>query len=139
MGAVATGLGLAGVAGQTLGNVKALDTNADILEQEARQTEMNAAYDERQQRRLNKFAAGEANANVAASGLSLSSGSPLLMELDRAKQQEMEALNIRRGGAMEAQSKRFRSDVLQGQKTNAIFTGAAQGGSILSQYVGRKY
>ena len=137
MAEVAAGAALVGIAGQVMAGTKSADQNAAALEQQAKQTELNAAYDEQQQRRVNKLAAGEAQATMAATGFVTDSGSPMLMALDRAKQQEMQALNIRRGGQAQAQSLRYGAGIAKASKWGTIVGGAAQGGSILAQYVGR--
>jgi hypothetical protein len=80
----------------------AADTNANILQAKERSVLDTAAQEERQNRRQWALVRGKANTEMAASGVSLSGGSPLLMELDRAKQAEIEALSIRRQGTMEA-------------------------------------
>ena len=107
MQAVGAGTMLGGGAVKTIATVQARDIAAKSAEQEAISTEQAAFVQERQSRRETSLLKGKANAITAASGLSLRSGSPLLMELDRAKQSEIEALNIRRSGQMQAASKRF--------------------------------
>jgi len=136
-GAVGMGMGILGQAGSTFSNVQATRTNAKGLELEAKSIEMQAAFDERQQRRLNKLEQGKANTIAAASGIDISSGSPLLMELDRVKQGEIEALSIRRAGAMGAASKRFAARMERRSIPWKILGGVTQSGSILSQYAAR--
>lgn len=81
---------------------------------------------------------GQANAQVAASGVDITSGSPLLLELDRVKQSELEALNTRRSGQLGATSKRFQAGQYKQSIPYLIAGGAAQGGtSILNSYVRR--
>jgi hypothetical protein len=105
--AAAAGAQIAGTSLKTIGTVQARDIAAKSAEQEAISAEQAALVSERQSRRDSSLVTGKANAIVAASGLSLKSGSPLLMELDRAKQAEIEALSIRRSGQMQAASKRY--------------------------------
>lgn len=107
MQAVGAGAMVGGTALKTISTVQARDVAAKSLEQEAISTEQSALVQERQSRRDTAFTKGTANALTAASGLSLRSGSPLLMELDRVKQSEIEALSIRRSGQMQAASKRY--------------------------------
>ena len=87
----------------------ARDANAKGLAAEAVSAEQNAAYQEGNFRRQATLVQGEANAQAAASGVSLTSGTTLFHELDRAKQAEIEALNIRRTGQVQAQGLRFAS------------------------------
>ena len=118
MAEVAAFAGLASTALSTYSQYQALQTKSDYAQQEAtaiqgisefeaRQIEESAAFQERQSRRTSKLIKGEANAQVAAAGLDLSRGSTLFLELDRAKQAELEALEIRRVGAAEATGRRY--------------------------------
>lgn len=132
-------ISLIGVAGQTMAANKSANANAQALERQAQNTEENAAYQEQQYRRSARFASGQARAATAASGISLTSGSPLLMELDRVQQSELEAQIIRRGGQLESSSQRFGADLYRATKFGNYLRGASQGASILSTYVGPRY
>ena len=138
MAEVAAGTALAGLAGSTFAGLKATDQNAAALNQQADQVQLNAAYDEQQQRRVNKLAAGDMQAQMAATGFVTDSGTPLLLALDRAKQNEMQALNIRNRGQAQANALRYGASLDKASKTGTIFSGITQGGSILAQYVGRR-
>lgn len=93
------------------------------------------AGDERQQRRLNALYRGAAIAKGAASGVAIASGSPLLHELDRVRQTEIEALNIRLRGQNAAVATRFQSRMTRKQIPWQILGGVTQAGSsILSSY-----
>lgn len=105
--AAAGGLSAAGNIFQTISKVQARDVAAKSLEQEAMSAQYQAEMDEAASRRESAFAQGKGVATAAASGVSTKSGTPLLLELDRAKQAEIEALNIRRTGQQVAASKRF--------------------------------
>jgi len=134
MAAAAAGFQLIGTAASTYANVKAADTEARVKQAEARAVVDSAQLEEIQQRRRAAIATGQANAIAAASGLDLTSGTPLLMELDRAKQSEIEAQSIRRSGAMQASGLRFQSDLARKSIPWTIIGAGAQTGSILSQY-----
>jgi len=122
MGAAGTGVG---TLGQTAASTMATTTNARILSQEANAAEYDAQQQEIQNRRQWSLERGKANAGVAAGGVSLSSGSPLLMELDRAKQSEIEALSIRRAGKMRAQGLNFNARMERKSRAWKIFGGSA--------------
>lgn len=114
---------------KTIATVQARDIAAKSADEEANSVEQAALVSERQSRRDSSLVTGKANAIVAASGLSLKSGSPLLMELDRAKQAEIEALSIRRSGQMQAASKRYESRLQRRQIPFDILGGFLNAGS----------
>jgi len=100
---------------QTVSNVSALDVNAKALDAEGRSIAEQAAFDERQQRRTNRLLLGQGIAAGASSGVAITSGSPLLHELDRVRQTEIEALSIRRQGEIGQSVKRFQSRMTRRQ------------------------
>lgn len=132
--AAGLGLGLVGTVGSTTADVMASDVNAKGKQAQARSVQAQAEFDETQTRRRNQLLLGEAIAQGAASGVSISSGSPLLMELDRVKQTEIEALNIRRSGQNAANALRFDARMIRRRIPFQILGGVAKSGSILSQY-----
>ena len=134
--AAGAGLGILGTVGSTAGQVMASDVQAKALNAEGRSVAVQAAFDETQQRRKNALMLGEANATGAGAGVDISSGSPLLHELDRIKQSEIEALNIRRSGQNVVASKQFEARMVRRQIPFQIMGGVAQSGSILSTYAG---
>ena len=129
MQAVAMGMQVAGVAGGTVAKVQEADLTAKGLQAEARSIDERTKFDETQQRRRNRLLLGEANAQAAASGLGISSGSPLLLELDRVKQAEIEALSIRQAGNMKADSLRYGARLARRSIPYTILGGMLQGGS----------
>lgn len=133
MGQAATALG---TIGQTSSSVIAQDVNAKSLDSEGRSIADQAAFDERQQRRLSRLSMGQAIAQGAASGVAITSGSPLLQELDRVKQNEIEALSIRRLGQIGQSTKRFQSRMTRKQIPFTILGGAAQLGSQATSMIG---
>lgn len=132
---VGAGLQVLGSVGSTIVNVQASDVNAKQLDAKARSIDQQTDFDVMQQRRDNTLFLGEQNANAVASGVAITSGSPLLKELDRVKQTEMQAQNIRASGQNAAAATRFQSKMTRRQIPFQIFGGAAQAGSsILSSY-----
>lgn len=129
MQAVGMGLQMAGTAGGTIAKVQEADLTAKGLQAEARSIDERTKFDEAQQRRKNRLLLGEANAQAAASGIDISSGSPLLLELDRVKQTEIDALGIRRFGSMAAASKRYEARLARRSIPYTILGGMLQGGS----------
>lgn len=127
-------------AGMGLGvvsDVQQADIEAKSLQSEARSVEEQAAFDERQSRRQSRLLQGHANAQAAASGIDISSGSPLLLELDRAKQSEIEALSIRRAGKMGADARRYGARLARRSIPYTVAAaGTKAGGSLLSGFMG---
>ena len=69
--------------------------------------------------------------------MDISSGSPLLMMLDSAREAELETLSIRQGGEIGAQGKRFESELARRRIPGQAFAGIAKGGTILSEWLRR--
>lgn len=136
-GAIGPMMSVVGTAGQTASSIMATDVQAKSLQAEGRSITEQAKFDERQSRRESSLYRGKANATVAASGVSLSSGSPLLMELDRAKQTEIQALSIRRAGVMARSAKDFEARMVRRQIPWQILGGVTKTGSILSGYAAK--
>jgi len=131
--AAAAGIGAAlavvGAVGGTASNVTALDVQSKSLDAEGRSIAEQAAFDERQKRRQNRLMLGEGIAKGAASGVAITSGSPLLHELDRVRQTEIEALSIRRAGEIGQAQKRFASRMARRQIPFEILGGVTKIGS----------
>lgn len=141
MGALAAagiGLSLMGQYGQTQANVQAARSASANSEVEAKGIEDAAALQERQFRRKAGLAAGEGRAIAAASGYESGSGSPLLLQLDLAKQTEMEALGIRRSGQVAAEGKRYEGRLAKASIPGAIVGGIGNAGTILSTFFARR-
>jgi len=135
--AAGMGLGVLGAVGGASAKAMAADVDAKQLDARARSIEQQAAFDETQQRRQNKLFLGEQNATAAASGVAITSGSPLLHELDRVKQTEIQAQNIRISGQNAAAATRFQSRIVRREIPWDILGGVAGAGkSILSSYAG---
>lgn len=131
---------LAGTATSTVGNVLAADTNAKVLDAQARGIEQDTNFQLRQFNRDTKLKAGSNEAVAAASGVDITRGSSLFSELDFAKQAAIESESIRRSGKMASDSKRFQSrltkqqipfDIAQGALS--IFGERGPGTSILNR------
>lgn len=123
--------------GTVIGTGSALASNkanAQASEQEAQNFEQSAALSERQFRRSAGLDAGKGRAIAAASGVRADAGSPLLLELDYAKQAEIEAQNIRRTGVIQAGAKRYEARLTNRSNLFTGISGGMQGGSILSSF-----
>lgn len=130
MAYVAGAMALLGTVMGTGASLASNKANAQAAEQEAQNFEHTAAFQERQFRRSAELEAGKGRAIAAASGVRADTGSPLLAELDFAKQAELEAQNIRRTGAIQAGAKRYEAKLLN--RSN-LFTGISGGMQALGQ------
>lgn len=137
MAYVAGAMALLGTMMGTASSLSANKANAQAAEQEAQNFEQSAALQERQFRRSASLEAGKGRAIAAASGVRADTGSPLLAELDFAKQAEIEAQNIRRTGMMQAGSKRYEARLTNRSNLFTGISGGMQGGSILSSFFAR--
>ena len=137
MAYVAGAMALLGTMMGTVSSLSANKANAQAAEQEAQNFEQSAALQERQFRRSANLEAGKGRAIAAASGVRADTGSPLLAELDFAKQAEIEAQNIRRTGMMQAGAKRYEARLTNRSNLFTGISGGMQGGSILSSFFAR--
>ncbi len=120
--------------------------NARNLQAMARAREEQASYEEAQFRVKGERIASAQTAAFASSGYETTSGSPLMQELETARNKEQEALNIRRGGEVVASEARFQAGLRRaqaqyasGQIPGEIAAGGVQAGtSILSQWTRRQ-
>ena len=131
---------VASVGGAAVGAAGAAGSNkfnAASAEWAAKQSEEDALFEETQQRRELRLRMGEANALGAASGVSIATGTPLLLELDRAKQAELQALHTRYQGTVKAAGYRGQAGLYE-SKTKYDLAGAAlEGTSILTEWAGK--
>lgn len=137
MAYVAGAMALLGTVMGTGSQLASSKANAQAAEQEAQNFEQTAAFQERQFRRSAELEAGKGRAIAAASGVRADTGSPLLAELDFAKQAELEAQNIRRTGVIQAGAKRYEAKLLNRSNLFTGISGGMQGGSILSSFFAR--
>lgn len=109
LAAIGLGLGALGIVGQTASEVSATKASAKIDKLEARSIRSQAMFDEAEDRRRTAKILGKSRAIGAASGVDISSGSPLLQLLDSAREAELSALNIRHGGERAAEAKELQA------------------------------
>jgi hypothetical protein len=134
MAYVAGAMALLGTVMGTGSQLASSKANAQAAEQEAQNFEQNAALQERQFRRSAGLEAAKGRAISAASGVRADVGSPLLQELDFAKQSEIEAQSIRRNGTIQAAGRRYEARLMNRSNLFTGISGGMQGGSILSSF-----
>ncbi len=150
---VALGLGLVGTAGQVLSERGAAESEAQAAELSAQFSEIEAASiedatraEEEADRRRTDRILGKLRATGAASGVDITSGSALLLELDSAKEAELSALTVRQRGAVgavgkrqEAALSRRQAQISRGRKGAAIGKGILRGASLLTEFAGPSF
>jgi len=145
LGVIGTGISVMSSVSQAKSEEAAAKTSERAARMEAESERESAAFEERQRRRELAHVLGKQRAITAASGVDPATGSPLLQELDFARQAEMEALNIRRSGELSATGSEFES-ALHKQRGSAawrkggfaIAGGVARTGSILTEFLSEK-
>ncbi|WP_282609471.1 hypothetical protein [Pelagibius sp. Alg239-R121] len=104
-------------------NAKIADNNAIIAEQ-------NAAADEKRQRRSASRQTAGSRAAIAAAGVTLE-GSPLEVLEDQALEAELDALNLRYGGRLQATNFRSQAQLDRSAARNAKTQGFISAGTSL--------
>lgn len=144
MAALAAGMIVLGSVGTMLSGISQANAQAKGAKSEAKSIVEQAAFQEQQSRRQSALAIGKQVATGAASGVDITSGSPLFMELDSIRQAELDALNIRHQGALGAASKKFEARMAKARIPGIIMGGIAGAGggltaggsnSVLSQWM----
>lgn len=118
--------------GSMLSQIQQARAQAKGANAEAKAIQQQSAFEEQQSRRRSRMAIGQQVATSAASGVDITSGSPLFAELDSVRQAELEALNIRQQGKYGVAGKRFEARMATSRIPGIIMGGVAQTGSLLS-------
>lgn len=103
---IGLGLAAAGTATAAVGQIKAGSAAQQAGEYNANLATEQATIKENQQRLADQRVLSTARANVGASGVEGTSGSPLDVMAESARAAEMNALIIRRGGVLDAYAAR---------------------------------
>lgn len=123
---------------------KFLKAEAQAREDEAKTIRDSASFEEAKTRRRTQILLAKQRAIGAAAGVDIASGTPIFMELDNTRQAELEALNVRRSGAIAAGGREFEGKLLRSkarylrnQKSGIIIGGVLSAASSgLSAYSG---
>lgn len=125
-------LQVVGQAGSMVAGSQASEANIRAARAEADQAIFNAGIEEKASRRRATQILAKQRAIGAASGLDTSSGSPLEIMLDSARQAEEEALTIRMGGVMKANVAKYKGYLAGQSGTANMFGGLAGIGATLA-------
>lgn len=104
---IAVAVAGAGVSAYAASEQAAAQKRAFKFQQKARENEaesarLSAAYEERQFRKRLAVLMGKQEAGLSATGLDPLAASPFMLQIDTVREGELEALNIRRTGALSA-------------------------------------
>ena len=121
-----------GQAGSAVAGSQASSANAKADRAEAKQAIINASIEEQQSRRRSRQILAKQEAKGAAAGVDVSSGSPLEVMLDSARQAEEEALLLRMGGKIRSNSALMRAQLESQKGTSSILGGIAGIGGTLA-------
>jgi hypothetical protein len=94
---------------------------AERRKEEAEIIKDTAAFEERQHRRQLALMLGKQRAGFAAAGYAGDIGTPLSYEIDLVKEGELEALSLRRAGAIGSRERLIESDISLFQANTAHF------------------
>ena len=136
LAAAAAVAAIVGTVATTAVTVQSSLQQASAAKAEAKSREQQAAFQEEQSRRQSQMLIGKQIAMGAASGVDVTSGSPLFMELDSVRQGELEAQNIRHQGALAVSSKKYEASMAMSRIPGTIVGGVASGAStVLGNWV----
>ena len=123
-------VGALGAIQQARSSAAASEFNAQVADNNAITAEQNAAADERQQRRTASREAASSRARIGAAGVSLE-GSPLDVLEDQALEAELDALNLRYGGKLQASNYRSQAQLDRSRARSAKTQGFISAGTSL--------
>lgn len=140
--AVGTGVSIYAATQQMEAQKKAQKFQEQARLNEAESQRQSAAYEEHQFRRRLAILTGQQSSIAAATNLDPSQGTPLSLQLDTARQGELEALNIRKTGAqsaaaseLEARFARIRGSYASSQGSYGVLSSGLGGASsVLSTW-----
>lgn len=123
-------VGALGAVQEARASANASEFNARIADNNAIIAEQNAAADERKQRRVASREMASSRARIGAAGVALE-GSPLEVLEDQALEAELDALNIRYGGRLQASNFRSQAQLDRSRARNARTHGFISAGTSL--------
>lgn len=127
---ISAAIGALGAIQEARASSAASEFNAKIADNNAIIAEQNAAADEGGQRRSASRQAASSRAAIAAAGVTLE-GSPLEVLEDQALEAELDALNIRYGGRLQAGNYRSQAQLDRSAARSAKTQGFLSAGSTL--------
>jgi hypothetical protein len=124
----------AGTAAQTTANVNASNNAAGLYSAEAQSERESGLYNAQLVRTDAKRTIGKQRAIIGASGLDTTSGTPLDIMLESAKQAELEALMVEANSERKARGLKYQSNIAKRGASNAITEGVIRGTSAFSDW-----
>lgn len=136
---IAGGLGAAGSIGQGRSAKAQADFQARVNDQQALREKQVSAEEEKDFRRVQSSNFAERRAAMGASGIDLSSGSPLLASEEFAAEAELQARRIRAGGEVKSLRSEQEAGLLRMAGKSAQRQGVVRGGASLLSGFAKAY
>ena len=127
---ISAAVGALGAVQEARASAAASEFNARVADNNAVIAEQNAAADERKQRRQASREMASSRARIGAAGVALE-GSPLDVLEDQALEAELDALNIRYGGRLQARNYRSQAELDRSRARSARTQGFISAGTSL--------
>ncbi len=133
---ISAAVGALGAVQEARASAAASEFNAKVADNNAIIAEQNAAAEERRHRRAADREAAGMRARIGAAGVTLE-GSPLELLEDQALEAELDALNIRYGGRLQATNYRSQAQLDRSRARSARTQGFISAGTSLLEGAGR--
>ncbi len=133
---ISAAVGALGAIQEARASSAASEFNAKIADNNAIVSEQNAAAEEKRQRRMAGRQAANSRVAIAASGVRLE-GSPLDVLEDQALEAELDALNLRYGGQLQASNYRSQAQLERSAARSARTQGFLSAGTSLLDGAGK--
>lgn len=133
---ISAAVGALGAVQEARASAAASEFNARIADNNAIIAEQNAATDERKQRRVAERERASSRARIGAAGVALE-GSPLEVLEDQALEAELDALNVRYGGRLQASNFRSQAQLDRSRARSVRTQGFISAGTSLLNGAGK--
>ena len=134
---IGTALSLGGTGLSAISGVRSAEAGKQAAKLEARQESISEGIRQRGIERKNALILGNQKNIGAASGLDITTGSPLELMLDTAREAEREKLESGYSSELRRRRSLYDAGLSGGKKTGAIGEGIFRGGSLLYQFAQR--
>ena len=131
---IALAANLTGTIGQSVAGARAASTAQDVASAEAQSELVAGDYNANLSRQQSRRVIGKQRAIIGASGLDTTSGTPLDIMLESARQAELEALAIQQQSRSRADSLKMKGKIAGRGAFNETAKGIVKGSTVLSDW-----